>query len=536
MLCIDCTNKLATRRSVSLPVGDNLADTFRLIQEQAISTAHREPLDAVTSDEGPSTLTAGESISDLSLPGDSLQEVSILPRHDSSAYTASCRNKPLFSVICPGPDTPTASAGKSISDLTFPEDSLQELSSLPRHYSRAYPTYTLPEMASDTYSGISMIGKSLQQWDSKGGVHFLLWERDARSHLAPLRIIDGDTCIDGSLEIEVLLGSVAPRSPASEDMRRIRRELNEALMLADLGWFLPARVPAALMKFAKSRISAQVNLTGYAQHLVDEWLTPVYNAARQQTIALKDDTEIRVVLQHDYTPTSYQEHRRLQEKQLMVQAATKALKDAQAAKQKDTTADKTKPYPAEVAAQQELATANAMDVTSSIDLAKFVRVEGIKHTPHTMVMDIFWIAMRLLYAISPESEPQFYALASPGAQKQATIRSFAADVKLHYQAVQFLPGVTEQMVPYVFANGLDQAATREYIRGRLHEDELLSLDALIDDAEQYERGASMFELIDRSRGIITGSSSQTTAGGEAHTAEATLSSQMEQLDLGTHLA
>jgi hypothetical protein len=48
-------------------------------------------------------------------------------------------------------------------------------------------------------------------------------------------------------------------------MKRIREELNEGLMLAELGWFLHARVPAALMKFAKSKyISGQVNLTGYA--------------------------------------------------------------------------------------------------------------------------------------------------------------------------------------------------------------------------------------------------------------------------------
>jgi uncharacterized MAPEG superfamily protein len=166
------------------------------------------------------------------------------------------------------------------------------------------------------------------------------------------------------------------------------------------------------MRFTKSRISAHVNLTGYAQHLIDEWLTPVYNAARQQTIALKDDTEIQVVrLQNDYTPTSYQEQG--QEKQLMVQAATKALKEAQAAKQKDTTADKTKPYQAEVAAQQELATANALDVTSAINLAKFFRVEGMRHTPQSMVMEIFWIVMRLLYAISPDSRPLFEALNNP---------------------------------------------------------------------------------------------------------------------------
>jgi hypothetical protein len=77
--------------------------------------------------------------------------------------------------------------------------------------------------------------------------------------------------------------------------------------------------------------------------------------------------------------------------------------------------------------------------------------------------------------------------------------------------------------------------TTVIIKGRLHEDELLSLDALlIDDAEKYERGASMFQLIDRSRGIITGSSSQTTAGGEARTLQKPPchhALHMEQLDL-----
>jgi hypothetical protein len=104
---------------------------------------------------------------------------------------------------------------------------------------------------------------------------------------------------------------------------------------------------------------------------------------------------------------------------------------------------------------------------------------------------------------------------------------------LHYQAVQFLPGMTEQMVPYVFANGLNNASTMEHVKLKLHEDETISIDALVDIAEQFERGASMFQLIDRSRGIITGSSSHTTAGGEAGSILQQLqqqkSAQLEQL-------
>jgi hypothetical protein len=68
-------------------VGDNLADTFRLIQEQAISAVLGDTSGS-TSDEGPETPTtsAGKSNSDLTFPGDSLQETSSLPRHNSSVY------------------------------------------------------------------------------------------------------------------------------------------------------------------------------------------------------------------------------------------------------------------------------------------------------------------------------------------------------------------------------------------------------------------------------------------------------------------
>ena len=75
---VECvvSTKLATRRTVDLPEGDNLEETFRLIQQQAIS-AVRQELDAETSDEGPSTPSAaGKSSSDFASPGDSIQEPS----------------------------------------------------------------------------------------------------------------------------------------------------------------------------------------------------------------------------------------------------------------------------------------------------------------------------------------------------------------------------------------------------------------------------------------------------------------------------
>ena len=149
------TTNLATRRSSTLPAGADLSDTFRLIQEQAISAILGDWSEE-TSDEGSST--------------------------------------------------PTHAAGKPTSGLTLPEDGLQASS----------PTedrFFWEDMSSDDSAAVTL-GKALRKWDGRGGVPYLEWERDARTLIAQLRISKsskGEPGADCSQEIEVLLGSVAPR-------------------------------------------------------------------------------------------------------------------------------------------------------------------------------------------------------------------------------------------------------------------------------------------------------------------------------------
>jgi len=226
------THKLATRRNVSLPTGDTLEDTFRLIQEQASRLAIGSS-SAEASDEGPSTPAAE-------------------PIGPTKGFTF-----------------------LEASDLT-PEEHLQQCSSTQAEQ----PTCDLTDMSSG--SATVSTGKSLATWDSKNGVSYLLWERDGRAYMAQLgitKIGKGDVFIDCSQAIDVLLGAVPARSPAAEDMKHIRKLLNDYLMLSDLGWMSPDELPPAILKLSKGRISAQVNISGHTDHLSREWLTPVSTKA-----------------------------------------------------------------------------------------------------------------------------------------------------------------------------------------------------------------------------------------------------------------
>jgi len=73
--------------------------------------------------------------------------------------------------------------------LTFPEDSPQEASALPAvgYSSSVLADYDWWNEMSSVVTP-SMVGKVLKPWDSRGGVPYLIFERDGRAYIANTRI------------------------------------------------------------------------------------------------------------------------------------------------------------------------------------------------------------------------------------------------------------------------------------------------------------------------------------------------------------
>jgi len=303
------------------------------------------------------------------------------------------------------------------------------------------------------------------KWGGERGTTWLNHQQRWQGRLAAVRAqaMGKSVMCSLTLQQEFVLQGMKRDSIGERDALGVWEDLEAYVKVADKGWFPPAIFPAAAVDRVKRRQPAGVPVERILQNALKRYIQPILDIAAAEGCQLQDQNELDFAL------------------------ANRTLSPAM---------------------YQLLPTGQA--VAPGFAHLKF---KGRSCSPDMVVMEMFWILMHTMYAVSPQAEQDFYALAQAGSQGEMDVRAFAAEVERRFKCVEFVGGVVQEEVATIMVQGLNQPASREFGRSRLQKNRQLAIDDLVQMLEEYERVDQVEDLVTAKAaryGFVTGGSSSKT--------------------------
>eukprot|EP00775_Hariotina_reticulata_P012120 gene12120-biopygen14017 len=302
------------------------------------------------------------------------------------------------------------------------------------------------------------------KWSGERGVAWPNFQQYWQGKLATVRAqpLGRSVMCSLSLQQEMVLQGMKKDSVGEVDARDVWECLQQQVCLAELGWFPPVLFPEAAITKVKRRQPAGIPVERILHNALQRCVQPMCQVAAAQSCALTTQVEIDHVLAGNVESPALQ----------AVVLPSGHIKQA----------------------------------------TGFSRLKYLGRTcsPDQAVMEMFWILMHTMYAVSPQAEKEFYALTQAGSQGTMDIRAFASDVERRYRCVEFVSGVVSEEVTSIIVAGLNSQEGRKYGERRLEKDRQLSIDQLVEMLEERERTGQVKDLVAAKAaryGYVTGGSS-----------------------------
>eukprot|EP00775_Hariotina_reticulata_P002286 gene2286-biopygen3822 len=302
------------------------------------------------------------------------------------------------------------------------------------------------------------------KWSGERGVAWLNFQQYWQGKLATVRAqtLGRSVMCSLSLQQEMVLQGMKKDSVGEVDARDVWECLQQQVCLAELGWFPPVLFPEAAITKVKRRQPAGIPVERILHNALQRCVQPMCQVAAAQSCALTTQVEIDHVLAGNVESPALQ----------AVVLPSGHIKQA----------------------------------------TGFSRLKYLGRTcsPDQAVMEMFWILMHTMYAVSPQAEKEFYALTQAGSQGTMDIRAFASEVERRYRCVEFVSGVVSEEVTSIIVAGLNSQEGRKYGERRLEKDRQLSIDQLVEMLEERERTGQVKDLVAAKAaryGYVTGGSS-----------------------------
>eukprot|EP00775_Hariotina_reticulata_P003475 gene3475-biopygen5169 len=302
------------------------------------------------------------------------------------------------------------------------------------------------------------------KWSGERGVAWLNFQQYWQGKLATVRAqtLGRSVMCSLSLQQEMVLQGMKKDSVGEVDARDVWGCLQQQVYLAELGWFPPVLFPEEAITKVKRRQPAGIPVERILHNALQRCVQPMCQVAAAQSCALTTQVEIDHVLAGNVESPALQ---------------------------------------AVVLPSGQIRQATG-----------FSRLKYLGRTcsPDQAVMEMFWILMHTMYAVSPQAEKEFYALTQAGSQGTMDIRAFASEVERRYRCVEFVSGVVSEEVTSIIVAGLNSQEGRKYGEQRLEKDRQLSIDQLVEMLEERERTGQVKDLVAAKAaryGYVTGSSS-----------------------------
>jgi hypothetical protein len=304
------------------------------------------------------------------------------------------------------------------------------------------------------------------KWSGERGVKWLEFQQFCQGKLATIRAHALGRSINCSLSLqqETVLMYMKPDSIGLRDALGVWQDLAAFVQVAELGWFPPCLLPLAIIDRVKRRQPAGLPVQRILENAMQRCFQPMCQVAAAAACALETQNEL------DHVLTTGTESPALQ---------VTVLPTGQV-----------KPAPG----------------------FSRLKYRGRACSPDLAVMEMFWIIMHTMYAVSPQAEQEFYALSVAGSQGSMDIRAFAAEVERRYRCVEFVSGVVTEEITSIIVAGLNSQESREFGESRLEKDRQLTVDSLVEMLEERERVGQVKDLVTAKAarfGYVTGGSSKT---------------------------
>eukprot|EP00775_Hariotina_reticulata_P002868 gene2868-biopygen4480 len=302
------------------------------------------------------------------------------------------------------------------------------------------------------------------KWSGERGVAWLNFQQYWQGKLATVRAqtLGRSVMCSLSLQQEMVLQGMKKDSVGEVDARDVWGCLQQQVYLAELGWFPPVLFPEEAITKVKRRQPAGIPVERILHNALQRCVQPMCQVAAAQSCALTTQVEIDHVL--------------------AVNVESPAL-------------------------QAVVLPSGQIRQATGFSRLKYL---GRTCSPDHAVMEMFWILMHTMYAVSPQAENEFYALTQAGSQGTMDIRAFASEVERRYRCVEFVSGVVSEEVTSIIVAGLNSQEGRKYGEQRLEKDRQLSIDQLVEMLEERERTGQVKDLVAAKAaryGYVTGSSS-----------------------------
>jgi hypothetical protein len=254
-------------------------------------------------------------------------------------------------------------------------------------------------------------------------------------------------------------------SPAQVRTDLIMQEFEEYIAAADLGYYPPPALPAAVL--------LQIAQEHDPQHPVDQ---QVREQIQEQYAALHAKAAVN---QQGLLSEAEVQHKVLYRMPFKLPAPAAA--PIAIAQPGDPN------YNVNEALLQQLVQMTISKQQQSAAPPEFLSVGARAYTPQSAVMLLFWIALDSCFALAGEElVPEFCKLVHPGAQGKMHIREFQLHVQRLFSAVRHLTVIGAHDDVKSFKGGLNNASSREFAV-RYHEANLTcSLDQLALAVQQHE--------------------------------------------------
>ncbi len=378
-----------------------------------------------------------------------------------------------------------------------------------------------------------------QLWGGSRGIAYLIWKGEAQQGKLT-EAVDEDGRVKkeehaGDMIKHLIRTHVMPNAGCMGILEELQQGFADYVMLAELGYFVPAVLPEPVLRVIKRQHPSLPNLVQIINEHMQSKYTPIANAAAntEAYLDVQHISRIPEILTLKLTPADFREELRLlglqgapansgvqtQTQTAVAPAGANAQAAAVGATVATTAEDEEEEEdpaagaatatnaaaavpaaaPAAAAAAPDPATAfaealvkamkaaNKKEPTTKPSCIRVTTSKGERYTPHGAVWIQFWISMDTLFGLAGQPEKdKLFSYHITGAQGKLHVLEFAQNIQMLYETVRHMQGIDHNTPIDVFLAGLNSKDSAAMARTYRHSHPGITLADLAREVQTFE--------------------------------------------------